>query len=112
VNLIESALARPYCGYYPTMAGKCAALLHGVVANHGFIDGNKRTAWLPVEILVARSGHALAIADDEPIDDLVVAVAVAAGACDLPDLVERFRPRLTRTDPPTPSPGSAPRARG
>ena len=40
-----------------------------------FVDGNKRTAWLLVEILIDRSGYHLDIDDDAPIDDLVVAVA-------------------------------------
>lgn len=57
------------------MERKAAALLHSMVGNHGFIDGNKRTAWLLVEILVDRSGYLLDIPDDAPIDDLVVAVA-------------------------------------
>ncbi len=46
-----------------------------MVSNHGFADGNKRTAWLLVEILIERSGYMLNIHDDEPVDDLVVAVA-------------------------------------
>jgi death-on-curing protein len=49
--------------------------LHSVVSNHGFVDGNKRTAWLLVELLISRSGYELAISDAEPIDDLVVSVA-------------------------------------
>ena len=50
-------------------------MLHSMVGNHGFIDGNKRTAWLLVEILIDRSGYVLTVPDDAPIDDLVVAVA-------------------------------------
>jgi death on curing protein len=41
-----------------------------MASNHGFTDGNKRTAWLLTEILIDRSGYRLDIA--EPIDDLVV----------------------------------------
>lgn len=57
------------------MYRKSAALMQSMVGNHGFVDGNKRTAWLLVENLIERSGYTLAIDDDEPIDDLVVAVA-------------------------------------
>jgi prophage maintenance system killer protein len=32
--------------------------------NHGFLDGNKRTAWLLVEILIDRSGYRLNIPDE------------------------------------------------
>ena len=69
--LIESAVNRPYSGYFRPISKKAAALLQGVVRNHGFVDGNKRTAWLLVEILIDRSGYELNIRDDEPVDDLV-----------------------------------------
>lgn len=75
LHLIESAIARPYFGYHLTMPEKCAALLESCVQNHGFVDGNKRTAWLLVEIMIERSGYMLTIPDDAPIDDLVVDVA-------------------------------------
>jgi len=75
LHLIESALARPYSGYHRPIYRKAAAVLHSIVGNHGFVDGNKRTAWLLVEILVDRSDYYFTIDDDEPIDDLVVAVA-------------------------------------
>lgn len=88
LHLIESALARPYSGYHESLAQKAAALLHSMVGNHGFSDGNKRTAWLLVEILIERSGYRLNIADDERIDDLVV--AVARGDLGFDDLHEWF----------------------
>ena len=56
IHLIESAIARPYSGYHRAMRSKCPALLHSVVNNHGFTDGNKRTAWLLTELLIDRSG--------------------------------------------------------
>jgi len=65
-----------------------------MVSNHGFVDGNKRTAWLLTELLIERSGYVLDIADDVPIDDLVVGVADGRIAFD--DLVAWFRPRLRR----------------
>ncbi len=81
LHLIESALARPYSGFHRGIASKAAAVLHSVVGNHGFVDGNNRTAWLLVEILVDRSGYRLNVPVDDPIDDLVV--TVATGEMDL-----------------------------
>ena len=52
----RSAIARPYSGYHRAISAKAAALLHSMVGNHGFVDANKRTAWLVVEILIDRSG--------------------------------------------------------
>ncbi|EEW23965.1 type II toxin-antitoxin system death-on-curing family toxin [Rhodobacter ferrooxidans] len=94
LHLIESALARAYSGYHRSIARKAAATLHSLVGNHGFVDGNKRTAWLLVEILIDRSGYFLNIPDDEPIDDLVV--AVATGQIDFDALTLWFKDRLVR----------------
>lgn len=94
LHLIESALGRPYSGYHRSMDRKAAALLHSMVNNHGFVDGNKRTSWLLVELLLDRSGYALAIPDDEPIDDLVV--AVASGDVVFEQLRDWFRTRIVR----------------
>lgn len=74
------------------MDRKAAALLESMVGNHGFIDGNKRTAWLVVEILIERSGYFLNIPDDEPIDDIVV--GVADGSISFEDLSVWFKERL------------------
>lgn len=65
-----------------------------MVGNHGFVDANKRTAWLLVEILVARSGYFLNIPDDERIDDLVV--AVAGGQLSFDDIHAWFAARILR----------------
>ena len=94
LHLIESAIARPYSGYHRPISRKAAALLHSIVGNHGFVDANKRTAWLLVEILIARSGYALDIPDDEPIDDLVV--AVASGQMNFDQIHAWFAPRIVR----------------
>ena len=94
LHLIESALARPYSGYHRPIARKAAAVLQSMAGNHGFVDGNKRTAWLLVEILIDRSGFRLNIPDDEPVDDLVVAAATRQIGFD--ELAAWFEARLER----------------
>jgi death-on-curing protein len=47
-NMLESAVACPMMSAfgedaYPTIIEKAAALLHSLVLNHPFVDGNKRT---------------------------------------------------------------------
>ncbi|MDQ3008011.1 MAG: type II toxin-antitoxin system death-on-curing family toxin [bacterium] len=49
-TLLHSALERCKATYagedlYPTTFDKAAALLHSLVMNHAFLDGNKRTAY-------------------------------------------------------------------
>lgn len=76
------------------MATKSAALLHAMVNNHGFVDGNKRTAWLLVELLIERSGYRLDIPDDARVDDLVV--DVASGKLTFNEIAEWFARYLVR----------------
>jgi len=48
-NLLESALAKPRQLFHyskPTMADLAAAYTAGIVKNHPFLDGNKRTGFL------------------------------------------------------------------
>lgn len=63
-----SALARPYCGYFDSIEEKGSALLEAVVQNHGFADGNKRTATMLTLKLFAHSGYKLH--PTNPQDDL------------------------------------------
>ena len=51
LGLLESALARPenlfaYSEQAPSLSQLAASYAKGIVANHPFVDGNKRTAFL------------------------------------------------------------------
>lgn len=65
LTLIESAIGRPYSGYRRFIHEKAAALLHSLATNHGFVDGNKRTALLALHILLDRSGYTITAANDD-----------------------------------------------
>ena len=92
-NAIASALARPYHGYHRFIHQKAAALAHAVISNHGFVDGNKRTALHLVELLVQSSGYILEEHDDAVVEILI---HVASGDVDYDDLATWFRSRLVR----------------
>ena len=68
-------------------------LVHGIVSNHGFADGNKRTALYLVELLVQRSGYDF-IEDDEVVAETITSVARGEISCE--DLAEWFCERLAR----------------
>jgi len=77
-HLIESALARPYAGYYPRIWQKAAALVESMARNHGFADGNKRTTLILLHTLLQRSGYTLEAVGCEDIqtavENLILAV--------------------------------------
>lgn len=58
LGLLESAVLRPQATFggkdlYPTLIIKAAALVHSLLLNHVFADGNKRTATISmVEFLI------------------------------------------------------------
>jgi len=72
---VRSAIGRPYSGYHRPISRKAAALLHALVQNHGFVDGNKRTALLVTDLMIRRSGYRLVLGGNDRIDDIVVSVA-------------------------------------
>jgi death-on-curing protein len=56
---VQSAVARPYSGYYRSIDCKVAALVESIATNHGFSDGNKRTAIILMQLLLTKSGYEL-----------------------------------------------------
>jgi len=68
IGLFESALARPQqLAHYgqPDVADLAAAYGCGIARNHPFIDGNKRTAFVAVELFLRLNGQALQAQDSE-----------------------------------------------
>jgi death-on-curing protein len=79
-GLIGSAVARPGTSVfgadaYPGLWAKAAALMHSIVANHPFVDGNKRTGLVAAVVFLARNGVDVSRLDEDTAFDLVVAVA-------------------------------------
>ena len=94
--MVRSAVGRPYDGYHRSIHAKAAALVHAVASNHGFADGNKRTAVYLVELLIRRSGYRLTPTDPELTD---VVLQVANRAISKEGLTQWFRPRIVRAAP-------------
>jgi death-on-curing protein len=67
---IESALARPqnlFAYGQPDLFDLAAAYTAGLSQNHGFVDGNKRTAFLAGVVFLAENGYDLFAAQAEVI---------------------------------------------
>ncbi|OYT93189.1 MAG: type II toxin-antitoxin system death-on-curing family toxin [Burkholderiales bacterium PBB3] len=78
-NALESAIARAQqLAHYgsPDAADLAAAYGYGIARNHPFSDGNKRTAFVAVELFLALNGHELT-ADDA--DCILTMLRMAAG---------------------------------
>jgi death-on-curing protein len=67
---IESALARPqnlFAYGQPDLFDLAAAYTAGLSQNHGFVDGNKRTAFLTGVVFLAENGYDVAAEQAEVI---------------------------------------------
>jgi death on curing protein len=92
---VDSALDRPrnLAGYgAPDAADLAAAYASGLLRNHGFADGNKRTAWIVARLFLADNGFRLAF---DKLDAIRTTEQAAAGTLGEPELAEWFRRRAT-----------------
>ena len=90
-GLPASALARPVnlVAYgKPDVIDCAAAYGFGLSRNHPFIDGNKRTAFVCMELFLALNGYQLVASDVDCVQTMLV---VAAGDLDEPGLAAWLR---------------------
>lgn len=58
---LESAINRPFATFnnqdlYPSPSEKAAAILESILINHPFVDGNKRTAYVFMRLILLDNG--------------------------------------------------------
>ncbi len=90
LGLLDSALESAFltfCGQdlYPTIAEKGARLGYALIANHAFVDGNKRIGIFAMLIFLEINGVSLSPSNDEVAR---VGLAVAAGTMKYEQLLE------------------------
>ena len=91
LGMVESVLARPVnLARYedPDAAELAAACAWGLARNRGFLDGNKRTAWVVARLFLADNGRCL---EFEPLDAIRIMEGVAAGNIEEATLADWFR---------------------
>ncbi len=89
--MVDSALARPrnLPGYgEPDAAALAAAYAFGICSNHGFLDGNKRTAYVVAETFLDLNGYAMTASDEQVV---LTVLAVASGVMQEEQLAKWFR---------------------
>ncbi len=79
---------------YPSLIDKAAAIIRGIIADHPFVDGNKRTAMLAGLTLVEINGIRFA-AEPGELEDF--AVKVATDKLDIPSIVAWLRERTANS---------------
>lgn len=95
-QLLESALARPLNiqAYEPEadIARLAAAYAFGIIKNHPFIDGNKRTGYVVMETFVVKNGFSLGASQKEK---YLRFLGLAEGSLTEVNLAQWLREKLT-----------------
>lgn len=95
IGLLESALARPQNlhVYEPDsdVAALAAAYAFGIVKNHPFLDGNKRTGYIAMELFLTLNGQTLEATRE---DKYLTIISLAAGDIAEQALAEWIRQHL------------------
>jgi death-on-curing protein len=97
---LESAPARPTMTFggedlYEDLASKASALMHSLVLNHPFVDGNKRVAAHAAILFVELNGQTFLATPGELVE---MTLAVAEGKVAAEALTIWFRQRLRATE--------------
>ena len=98
VGLLQSALARPQqlyaYGDVPDTVDMAVAYMAGIVRNHPFVDGNKRTAFVVGVLFLEMNGHRFAASEE---DATQAVLGLAAGSIDETSFARWLRANVSRS---------------
>lgn len=93
-GLLESALAKPVNKWSygdNDLASLAASYAFGLVRNHPFADGNKRTAWVLARLFLMFNGEKIKFEKDDAIRTMII---LAAGELAEEQLANWFREHI------------------
>jgi len=96
-SALKSAIERPYQTFdgqelYPDMFSKSAAIIESVLMNHPFVDGNKRTGFALMLIMLHNEQMTLHITKEQVYEFVV---AIASGQMRFDDIEIFLRDNVT-----------------
>ena len=102
IGIIESAVMMPQQTFgglwlHPTMGAMAAAYLFHLCSNHGFVDGNKRTALATALVFLDANGHQL---EFTRVELERMTLYVAASKLDKDRLTRKFKSACRRRKTP------------
>ncbi len=87
---LDSALARPFQTFsdkelHPTPLHKAAALIESILINHPFVDGNKRTGYVLMRLLLIDNGLDINASQEEKYE---LVISIASGQIKFDEIIE------------------------
>ncbi len=97
-GLLESAAYRPQASFggqdlYPDLFSKAAALGQSIIANHPFVDGNKRTGFEAMRLMLRLNGYDLRASLDAKFNFVVSIARGEASQQEIADWLKRHSNR-------------------
>jgi len=94
-GLLSSAVVRPQSAMFGVEAytdiwEKAAALMHSLIANHPFVDGNKRTGLVATLAFLDRNGIHTELLDEDLAYELTIGIA-AGKISEVPEIAAGLR---------------------
>jgi death-on-curing protein len=79
-GILESAIGRPFQTFdgkelYPGPVDKAAAIFESIVSNHPFVDGNKRTAYVLMRLILKANQLDIEVEQDAKYDFVIKAAS-------------------------------------
>ncbi len=98
IGSLESAINRPFATFdnqelYPTPADKAAAILESILINHPFVDGNKRTAYVLMRLILFEHDLDITANQDEKYS---MVISCTTGVMRFDDIKNWIQPRLKK----------------
>lgn len=87
-GILVASLKRPFATFggedlFPTAFDKAAAMMHGIITGHPFIDGNKRTGYQLGRLLLQEGGYDVEASEDER---YAMVIRAASGQMEVEDI--------------------------
>jgi len=98
LNLLQSAISRPYQTFnqenlYKIPIEKAAAIIESIIKNHPFIDGNKRTGYVLMRLILMDHGLDISANHNDKYDFVI---SIASGNLNYDQIKEWIKDHLVK----------------
>jgi death-on-curing protein len=99
---LDAALKRPFATFdkqdlYPTVIEKASAIIESILLNHPFVDGNKRTGYVLMRLMLLQSDKDIIAEEDEKYDFVI---SIAKGELSVEAISAWIRERIRNKNVP------------
>lgn len=98
IGMLDSALKKPYSGlknnaFYPTIEEKASAIIESIVKNHPFYDGNKRTGYVLMRLILLQNNMDLKATRNEKYQFVM---AIASGELQYNGILDWIKDKIIK----------------